>query len=76
MMTYHVMRDSVKTLCGRRIGVPGGVIYPGVDAYPRAWFEGHRYPDAIEPVTCRACARIAKLPQRLAAPLDTNPTSG
>ena len=54
-LTYHIQRDSFTALCGRRVGTPGGKIYPGVHVQTAEWFKSHRYPDAINPVTCKSC---------------------
>lgn len=58
-MTYHVQRDSFISFCGRRIGTPGGTIYPGVHTQPVEWFKTHSFQEAIQPVTCGACAKLA-----------------
>lgn len=58
-MTYHVQADSFKSVCGRRIGTPGGKLYPGVHVQLAEWFKTHTYPDAIKPVTCATCSKLA-----------------
>lgn len=58
-MTYHVQKPgtTLKTYCGRRVGTPGGKIYPGVHAELPEWFATHQFPEVVEEVTCRACKK-------------------
>lgn len=60
-MTYHVQKNGSRpwTFCGRRVGTPGGQIYPGVRAMPTKWFDGHNWPKNVLPSTCKTCLRAA-----------------
>lgn len=69
MLTYHIQKrgETLRTYCGRRVGTPGGEIYPGVRAEWPEWFDEHTSPDVIEPATCKACrkARESETAQQL-----------
>ena len=54
----HVQGDSFVSLCGRRIGVPGGKIYPGVHVETSEWFITHPYPHVLNGRVCRQCVSI------------------
>jgi hypothetical protein len=59
--TIHIQKPGamLETHCGRRIGTPGGKIFPGVHAELESWFREHPYPEVIAPGTCKACRKLA-----------------
>jgi len=64
---YHIQKPGVTltAYCGRRVGTPGGKIYPGVQAMLPSWFKTHRYPEIIDAATCKACRKnYGKEPER------------
>jgi hypothetical protein len=53
----HIQKDSFVSFCGRKIGTPGGKIYPGVRVELPSWFETHPYPHVVEGRVCKACLK-------------------
>lgn len=58
----HVQKvgEILKTYCGRRVGTPRGIIYPGVRAEIPQWWRGHPYREVVNEIACQRCSYLAR----------------
>ncbi len=57
--SLHVIKPGQQrlTLCGRVVGTPGGLYYPGVESQHVWWFKEHQFLETVWPRVCLACRR-------------------